>query len=57
MEVTALIAVSIPCATFLIAFRWWLDSRQRQEPVDAAVLERLARLESWRTHSELGKLR
>jgi len=56
MEVTALV-VAMPCVTFLVAFRWWLDSRPKASAHDAALVERLERLETWRTHTEMGKLR
>ena len=59
MEVTALavvLAVAIPCAAALVAFRWWLDSRPKGEAA-SDVTARLAALESWRVRSEMGKLR
>lgn len=53
---TAAIVTLLPCATFLVAFRWWLDARPK-ESATGDVTERLAQLEAWRTRQELGKLR
>lgn len=54
--VTAALVVLLPCATFLVAFRWWLDARPKPgEPSDVAA--RLQKLEAWRQANEFGKLR
>ena len=56
MGVTAALVVLLPCATFLVAFRWWLDARPKPgEPSDIAA--RLQKLEAWRQANEFGKLR
>jgi hypothetical protein len=50
------LVVLLPCVTFLVAFRWWLDARPRPgAPSD--LLERVQQLEAWRTRNEMGKLR
>ena len=55
MALALVLAVAVPCATALVAFRWWLDARPKTQATD--VTERLAALESWRVRSEMGKLR
>lgn len=52
---TAALVVLLPCVTFLVSFRWWLDARPKPgEPSD--LLARLQKLEAWRQAAELGKL-
>lgn len=55
----AMVLAVVPCATLLVAFRWWLDARPKPQPQSPAsdVLERVVQLEAWRTRQEMGKLR
>lgn len=54
---TAALVVLLPCVTFLVAFRWWLDARPKPGAVPTDLMERLQQLEAWRTRNEMGKLR
>lgn len=53
---TAAVVVALPCVTFLVAFRWWLEAKPKPGPA-GDLLERVQQLEAWRTRQELGKLR
>ena len=50
------VAVGLPCASALVALRWWLEARRAPAP-DADVRARLESLEGWRSRAEMGRLR
>lgn len=47
------LVVGLPCATFLVAFRWWLEARKPA----AELLARIESLEASRARLEMGRLR
>lgn len=55
-ELAAVASVAMLCASGLVAFRWWLSSRQPQGD-ESKMTARLEALEQRMARAELGRLR